>query len=498
MEDIDVEGLAVGELAGGSDYYRGPQWWPIAVLRELHRSAGMRAMGLAWLLASFLAVATGILSVKWDWYRASVEVGGITIDLTIYPPLLITFLLAVWVGPAWAVPPAFVTTLLLARYSGMSWDSSALFALASPVEVLVFWGSMVILNVSPELRRWRDLLWLLVVGLVACVASSVAVPIWNAQHDLDALAGQEIWRGWVIGAFAQVVLLLAPILKWAGTPARFWLARRMPEPSKQSTSLGNSITLVVVIFLMLAGLLVTGVVLLAGSLDAGTTARDLPPKHQVLRELGLSLGISLGTMLLTLVVFSAALARLSERQRRQALIDPLTGCLNRRAFDSIFRREAERSRRLGKGISLILFDVDRFKRINDVYGHQTGDEVLRRLAIRARLTLRLSDLLFRWGGEEFVVLLPHTEPSAARSLAERLRTVVRSSPLVEEKVLQPLSITLSVGTAGTWTPPETADDLLARADAACYVAKRGGGDQVAADPVDAASPDAAMTPGGTT
>jgi diguanylate cyclase (GGDEF)-like protein len=149
-------------------------------------------------------------------------------------------------------------------------------------------------------------------------------------------------------------------------------------------------------------------------------------------------------MLLTLVVFSAALARLSERQRRQALIDPLTGCLNRRAFDSIFQREAERSRRLGTGISLILFDVDHFKRINDVYGHQTGDEVLRRLAIRARLTLRSSDLLFRWGGEEFVVLLPHTEPSAARSLAERLRTVVRSSPLVEEKVLQPLSITLRV------------------------------------------------------
>ena len=191
-----------------------------------------------------------------------------------------------------------------------------------------------------------------------------------------------------------------------------------------------------------------------------------------LREMALFVVLLLGVVLVTSSAFGASLARLGDRERASARRDPLTGCLNRRAFHEAFAREADRSARLGAALSVLTIDVDRFKVLNDAHGHAFGDEILRQLARRITALVRSHDLVIRWGGEEFVVLLPHTGPEDASALAERIRAGVESPEFRVEG--RGVALTCSVGVAGTRTFPASADDLVAQSDAACYEAKRAG------------------------
>ena len=145
-------------------------------------------------------------------------------------------------------------------------------------------------------------------------------------------------------------------------------------------------------------------------------------------EIQFFLGLLVAALILATGVFSTALARMSERQRGLARRESLTGCFNRRAFYELFPRESDRSRRLAQGIAVVFLDVDHFKGINDRLGHEMGDRVLQQLALRVQGVIRETDLLFRWGGEEFVILLSHTAPDDAFSLAERVRAAIADRP----------------------------------------------------------------------
>lgn len=152
-----------------------------------------------------------------------------------------------------------------------------------------------------------------------------------------------------------------------------------------------------------------------------------------------------------------------------ALRDPLTNTGNRIAMDQNLAREIEISRRHKQPLSLLMLDIDHFKRVNDDYGHYTGDEVLKTVAHGLKAQLRNIDRVFRYGGEEFVVILSNTSADAAQMVGERLRRAVRS---LEFRELDPaLTMTVSLG-CSTLLPTETADSLLRRADNALYVAKR--------------------------
>jgi diguanylate cyclase (GGDEF)-like protein len=147
--------------------------------------------------------------------------------------------------------------------------------------------------------------------------------------------------------------------------------------------------------------------------------------------------------------------------------DTLTGCLNRRAVAERLAEEQLRFRRYARDYSILLLDLDRFKSINDTFGHQTGDRVLVTLAELVRNALRAGDHLARWGGEEFLVLLPETPASEALALAERLRETVEAHDFgVPGRV-----ITFSGGVAGA-ARDQSVDDLCARADQALYQAKQ--------------------------
>jgi two-component system cell cycle response regulator len=168
-----------------------------------------------------------------------------------------------------------------------------------------------------------------------------------------------------------------------------------------------------------------------------------------------------------------------ERSMSLALIDPVTGLYNRRYATSHLAAQIEQARAGRRSIGLLLVDIDNFKRINDTYGHVAGDEVLRAVASRLSGNVRGFDTVARWGGEEFVVIMPETTQEIANNVAERLRRKVAGGPIVLSGSGGEVQVTVSIGAAATGPAVETADDLLRIADAAMYLAKRSGRNRVA-------------------
>ncbi len=156
--------------------------------------------------------------------------------------------------------------------------------------------------------------------------------------------------------------------------------------------------------------------------------------------------------------------------------DPLSGCFNRRGFEQLTTREVSRAVRGTHPMSVLALDVDFFKRINDEYGHLTGDEVLREMGALLRETARLGDVVARIGGEEFEILAPDTSAEGAQILAERIQRAFRTREFTS--VGHRRAITVSIGIAADVARNDQVSAvLIARADEALYVAKRNGRDR---------------------
>ena len=163
-----------------------------------------------------------------------------------------------------------------------------------------------------------------------------------------------------------------------------------------------------------------------------------------------------------------------------AVTDPLTGLHNRRYMSGQLTSLVRRAGQGGEPVGALLVDIDYFKRINDSFGHDVGDEVLKEFAVRLATNVRAIDLACRYGGEEFVVIMPDTGLETAHRIAERLRLHVAGSPFRVSGVEDPLSVTISIGVACTGEEEESPDQLLKRADEAVYDAKAKGRNQVVA------------------
>jgi two-component system cell cycle response regulator len=163
-----------------------------------------------------------------------------------------------------------------------------------------------------------------------------------------------------------------------------------------------------------------------------------------------------------------------------AVTDPLTGLHNRRYLARHLETLLKSNSDCGKRLALLIIDVDYFKAINDNYGHDIGDEVLREFGRRISENIRGIDLACRYGGEEFVVVMPETDPVLAWTVAERLRKSVEITPFRISAPAGEIKVTVSIGVAGSDDPSTTADALLRQADQALYAAKRDGRNRVVA------------------
>jgi len=189
--------------------------------------------------------------------------------------------------------------------------------------------------------------------------------------------------------------------------------------------------------------------------------------------------LELLSILTSFAVMSIDHARLHERTQQLACTDGLTGLYNHRQFKKVFTEEVARAIRYEKPLSIILFDVDDFKKFNDTYGHPNGDVVLQEMAHMLRELLRDCDSVFRYGGEEFVALLPETALQEAIKVAERIRIFVETeSPRFLTKITKTHGVTVSVGVAALYDDGQDTGSLLKSVDDLMYRAKHEGKNKV--------------------
>lgn len=187
------------------------------------------------------------------------------------------------------------------------------------------------------------------------------------------------------------------------------------------------------------------------------------------------LGAALDAMARQLDAREGALRSALEEKTQQALTDPLTGLYNRRFFQEALQRQIAAATRTGTPFSVILFDLDRFKAVNDAFGHEAGDRVLQEAARVLTSSIRASDFGVRHGGEEFAVLLPETDLAVASERAEQIRAELEAHDIVDRD--RHIRVTASFGVA-QWQPGADAAALLAAVDAAMYAAKDAGRNRV--------------------
>jgi diguanylate cyclase (GGDEF)-like protein len=194
----------------------------------------------------------------------------------------------------------------------------------------------------------------------------------------------------------------------------------------------------------------------------------------------------------TIVLYSVSLLLYRNSQsesvlKRLATTDPLTGALNRRHFMELMSREQRRAERYNAVFSVLMVDIDHFKRVNDTYGHQIGDQAIQAMSDACQKALRPTDLLARYGGEEFIITLTHTDQPGAAKVAERLREAVAEIELPTEHGV--LKFTISVGVS-TFFKRSLLEEIIGRADQALYQAKTSGRNRVCLAP----DPDSQLAP----
>jgi diguanylate cyclase (GGDEF)-like protein len=178
--------------------------------------------------------------------------------------------------------------------------------------------------------------------------------------------------------------------------------------------------------------------------------------------------VAYAALLASLALAAQYLASADRNSRNEAVIDPLTSLFNRKALDVQFPTVRAQAQALDADVSVVMVDVDWFKAVNDTHGHPRGDRVLQALAATARDTVRSSDMVYRIGGEELLVVLPAHDLAAATAVAERLRRAVAAQPQ------DGLTVTISAGVASARGDRVELADLTGRADAALYAAKDAG------------------------
>lgn len=258
-----------------------------------------------------------------------------------------------------------------------------------------------------------------------------------------------------------------------------WSVREIFHPLRQEFSRGTAWT---------AALMFGAVALSAGVTGLSQLAFDWPWLEGSLeiQQFALTFASVALSILTSFVLGYIVIIRLVGRLEHLSLHDGLTGLLNRRAIEVMLNRETLRLERFNQPFSILLIDIDHFKRVNDRLGHAAGDQVLMEVARRLQAAAREVDHVARYGGEEFCVLLPHTEHEGALQAAERLRERVCERPISCGD--SEAAVTISLGLVCATDPKETLQSLLRRADEALYQAKNDGRNKVVSSPMSRDTP----------
>jgi diguanylate cyclase (GGDEF)-like protein len=443
-----------------------------------------------WLFSLAASIGLGLVTVLWNWSGVPFAFGGVTVYITVYPPLLICLLWTLCCGWWWGAVPAYLSTLALALYAGMPLSWALLFACADPLGFAIMSIGYQAISMRRDLRDFSALLFFIQLSFVASVYSSSGALVWCYTNRIDGTALLPIWQGWWLGAFLQSVLIIGPAMALLWPPLDRWrtankvlLAPAINESRGAILCLLGSASIGVLVYgyatLQLAG----GQVDLVSNADVGKIVQAAA----VMRQTTWVFYWVFALIVLFMAFFGyqmfahwqysndlllAKLHRANDSLQQLAHTDSLTGLFNRRAAEDCARAEWHRAHRLGHCSTVVMLDIDHFKQINDCYGHAIGDEVIRKLAEAIRSCTRDIDIASRYGGEEFLIILPMADDNGAWVFAERLRECAAATtvPYAGGEI----NFSVSLGVAKFDPVDKSYEHWLERADKALYRAKHGG------------------------
>ena len=356
------------------------------------------------------------------------------------------------------------------------------------------------MSLSGELDGFERLAYLSIAAFIALMsligtvayADSGADPVVLTLFALSALyhtgAGLALYQRRLPLRVAEPLLIVMTTLTFAAILARA-LYRGYPDGTAQSTVLWAYLWWRLLYLLCFLSIASRRALFLSLGLFLGLVALTLPHAFATAGDSGVLSGFSvLGNLYfshlaaITVIYFLATFQQRLHRAEQVASVmqhlaftDDLTGIANRRQMEQLVGAETTREARYGRPFSVVLVDIDNFKQVNDTHGHDRGDAVLRELAAQMKSSVRASDRVGRWGGEEFLILAPETRLEDAVALAEHVRERVAAETLAEQH-----RVTVSSGVA-TVQPDDTVASLVKRADDALYHAKEQGKDRVASE-----------------
>ncbi len=249
-------------------------WWSTYDMIRTGRDRGTQKVLALWAAACIFSIVSGVATSS--WHSLPLRLGPITIPVTFYPPLTISLLLALWIGPIWGMVPAYLTSLAITTQTGMPFVTSATFSFATPIMVLVVWTSMAAEGVSPRLRSMRDVLRFVLIALIATGASSVGAMIWSFAHRMEFSDAERLWKAWVLGDTLQVAVVAGPALYFGYAPVQRWIEERVPVPARRVVDARVYIGVFTLVFaILIAAGVATGKLLLS-SLHASAADQTIP------------------------------------------------------------------------------------------------------------------------------------------------------------------------------------------------------------------------------
>ena len=476
-----------------------PQMARALSMRRLFRLGDRReqlSIGALWLVSLAASIWLGLASVMFKWSGLPIVLGGVELYITVYPPLVICLLWTLTCGWWWGAIPAYLATLTLALYGGMPLAWALLFSAANPLGFAVIGLGYRAIAISRRLTNGGAMLFYVQLAFVGAIFSSSGALVWCYTNRIDSTALLPIWQGWWLGAFLQSVFLCAPAMVLLWPRLERWQQARPQllvdasrDPRGSVLRLLGCVTIGVLIYGFVTLKLADNLLHVQAAGIPAALARAL----EVARDTTWAFYWVFALIIVFIALFgyhmfihwqtltNQLLSDLRHANQRLYLLagtDSLTGLHNRRVADERIASEWQRAQRLGLQAALVMIDIDHFKLINDRHGHPTGDEAIRTLAAAIRALSREIDSACRYGGEEFVIILPQADADGAFVFAERLRTSVAAMPVASEHGA--FHFTISIGIALFSAGDAGHQAWIERSDAALYQAKRDGRNRVVA------------------
>jgi diguanylate cyclase (GGDEF)-like protein len=460
---------------------------PVSMFKQ--KGAG-RKLIVYWLIACAFIIPSSVITRYLEWTGIPLSIGGVDFFITVYIPMLLCIPLVFWMGYFWAAIPAYLSTFMVAYVGGMPIEWIFLFSFSNPLSLAFYYLSLSILPIYSRANVLVSIVSFVLISLIASLAGSTGSFIWAYANQVGLNDALPVWQGWWIGGWLQAVVFVLPILFLFGPVIDRRLNGIYRNNNSRPFTSYRVLTLATIAFVaVLIGYVFSARHIGIGQLEQlkkGLNATDLATIDNAINGMSYPLYILLVVMVaLTFLTYkiivywnqalqnaNRLLIEKNVELERLAKTDSLTQLMVRRAVMDVAGAEFERSKRNSLDVSILMIDIDKFKRINDVYGHLVGDAVIHFVATIVGENLRPYDTAGRYGGEEFIVILPNTGLPEALSVAKRVLESVGKTDVPTEKGL--LQVTISIGSASLADKDTELTSLIERADQALLTAKASG------------------------